>query len=31
VSVEVKTGSRRVAEYFLSPLVVHVQESFRER
>ena len=28
---EVKTGKRRVAEYFLSPLVQDVQESLRER
>ncbi|POZ61917.1 HlyD family type I secretion periplasmic adaptor subunit [Chromobacterium alticapitis] len=31
VTVEVKTGQRRVAEYFLSPLVEYAQESFRER
>lgn len=31
VTVEIKTGTRRVGEYFLSPLVVHAQESFRER
>jgi hemolysin D len=29
--VEIKTGSRRVIEYFLSPLVRHVKEAFRER
>ncbi|WP_373975497.1 HlyD family type I secretion periplasmic adaptor subunit [Chitinibacter sp. SCUT-21] len=31
VSVEVKTGQRRIIEYFLSPLIVHVSESVRER
>ncbi|POZ61919.1 hypothetical protein C2I19_11035 [Chromobacterium alticapitis] len=31
VTVEVKTGKRRVAEYFLSPLMEYVQESLRER
>jgi hemolysin D len=31
VSVEIKTGKRRVIEYFLSPLLEHVDESFRER
>lgn len=31
VSVEIKTGSRRVIEYFLSPLLQHGQESLRER
>jgi hemolysin D len=31
VTVEVKTGKRRVAEYFLSPLVEAGQESLRER
>jgi len=30
-SVEVKTGSRRVIEYFLSPLIRGAQESLRER
>ena len=31
VSVEVKTGRRRVIEYFLSPLIQHTRESLRER
>jgi len=31
VTVEVKTGKRRVIEYFLSPLLQHAQESFHER
>lgn len=31
VTVEIKTGTRRVIEYFLSPLIEHVQESLRER
>lgn len=31
VTVEVKTGTRRVIEYFLSPLMQHGQESLRER
>lgn len=31
VSVEVKTGRRRVIEYFLSPLIQHAEESLRER
>ncbi|QLI81218.1 hypothetical protein HZU75_06550 [Chitinibacter fontanus] len=31
VSVEVKTGQRRIVEYFLSPLMAHVSESVRER
>ncbi|MCI0420909.1 MAG: hypothetical protein L0312_17045, partial [Acidobacteria bacterium] len=31
VSVEVKTGRRRVAEYLLSPVARGVDESFRER
>ncbi len=31
VSVEVKTGKRRVIEYFLSPLIQHTKESLRER
>lgn len=30
-SVEVKTGTRRVIEYVLSPLVQHAKESLRER
>ncbi|MYM37526.1 HlyD family type I secretion periplasmic adaptor subunit [Duganella sp. FT94W] len=31
VSVEIKTGSRRVVEYVLSPLLQHGRESFNER
>ncbi|MDR3426317.1 MAG: HlyD family efflux transporter periplasmic adaptor subunit [Silvimonas sp.] len=31
VTVEVKTGRRRVAEYFLSPLIEYASESLRER
>ena len=31
VSVEVKTGKRRVIDYFLSPLIQYANESFRER
>ncbi len=31
VSVEVKTGQRRVIEYFLSPLLQYQRESLRER
>lgn len=31
VTVEVKTGKRRVIEYFLSPLVQHARESLHER
>jgi hemolysin D len=31
VSVEVKTGTRRVIEYFLSPLLKSTKESIRER
>lgn len=31
VTVEVKTGQRRVIEYFLSPLIQHGTESLRER
>ena len=31
VSVEIKTGKRRVIEYFLSPLMQHASESLRER
>ncbi len=31
VSAEVKTGKRRLIEYFLSPLIQHVYESVRER
>jgi hemolysin D len=31
VTVEIKTAQRRVIEYFLSPLLQNVSESFRER
>ncbi len=31
VSVEIKTGKRRIIEYFLSPLLRYKQESIRER
>ena len=31
VSVEIKTGRRRVIDYFLSPLIQHGSESLRER
>ncbi len=31
VSAEVKTGKRRLIEYFLSPLIQHVDESVKER
>lgn len=31
VSVEIKTGTRRLLEYFLSPLLQAGQESVRER
>ena len=31
VSVEVKTGKRRLIEYFLSPLLRYKQESLGER
>ncbi|MFT3736955.1 MAG: HlyD family type I secretion periplasmic adaptor subunit [Rhodocyclaceae bacterium] len=31
VGVEIKTGRRRVIEYFLSPLIQYSQESLRER
>ena len=31
VTVEVKTGKRRVIEYFLSPLMQYTDESLRER
>ena len=31
VTVEIKTGKRRVIEYFLSPLLQHGSESLRER
>lgn len=31
VNVDIKTGSRRVIEYFLSPLIQHKRESLNER
>jgi hemolysin D len=31
VSVEIKTGTRRLIEFFLSPLLKYTQESVRER
>ena len=31
VTVQIKTGSRRVIEYVLSPLLQHVRESLHER
>jgi hemolysin D len=31
VMVEIKTGSRRVIEYLLSPLLRHKQEAMREK
>lgn len=31
VTVEIKTGTRRVLEYFLSPLMTYMNESFKER
>lgn len=31
VSVEIRTGKRRVIEYFLSPFIAHTRESLRER
>lgn len=31
VTVEVKTGRRRLIEFFLSPLLKYGQESIRER
>ena len=31
VTVEIKTGSRRVIEYLLSPLLCYKQGSLRER
>ncbi|MFP5411319.1 MAG: hemolysin secretion protein D, partial [Gammaproteobacteria bacterium] len=31
VTIEVKTGTRRVIEYFLSPLMQYGDESLRER
>jgi len=31
VTVEIKTGKRRLIEYFLSPLLQYKDESLRER
>jgi hemolysin D len=31
VTVEIKTGTRRIIDYLLSPLLRHGQESLRER
>ena len=31
VSIEIKTGSRHIIEYFLSPLMQHAHESFNQR
>ncbi|CAI8844788.1 protein of unknown function [Methylococcus capsulatus] len=31
VSAEIKTGTRRVIEYFLSPPIQHASESLHER
>ncbi len=31
VSIEIKTGNRRIIEYFLSPLMQHAHESFNQR
>jgi hemolysin D len=31
VTIEIKTGQRRVIEYLLSPLLRYKQESLRER
>jgi hemolysin D len=31
VTVEIKTGKRRVIEYFLTPLLTHTKESLHER
>lgn len=31
LSVEIKTGKRRVIDYLLSPLQAHVSEALRER
>lgn len=31
VTVEIKTGKRRLIEYFLSPLLQYENESLRER
>jgi hemolysin D len=31
VTVEIKTGQRRVIEYLLSPLLKSIKESLRER
>jgi hemolysin D len=31
VNVDIKTGDRRILEYFLSPLLQHQHESLHER
>jgi hemolysin D len=31
VTVEIKTGQRRLIEYFLSPLIQYASEGLRER
>jgi hemolysin D len=31
VTVEINTGTRRIIEYFMSPVLRHRQESLRER
>jgi len=31
ITAEIKTGKRRVIEYFLSPLIQYKDESLRER
>ena len=31
VTVEIKTGRRRIIDYLLSPILRHAQESLRER
>ena len=31
VTVEIKTGTRRIIDYLLSPILRHSQESLRER
>jgi hemolysin D len=31
VTVEIKTGTRRIIDYLLSPILRHLQESLRDR
>jgi hemolysin D len=31
ITVEIKTGKRRIIEYFLSPLIQYASEGLRER